>query len=113
GRGARVLDTRSPDAWAAGHLPGSLNVPLEGRYASWAGMLLASDEPLVLVTPPDREREAALRLGRIGYDHVLGFVAGGAAALQDRRDLLESSRRLTAAELHAELQAEEPPLVLD
>lgn len=80
-RGAQVLDTRHKDAYAAGHLPGALWVGLDGQFASWAGAVLDLDWPVVLVCDAGREREAALRLGRIGFDDVLGYLAGMPGAL--------------------------------
>ena len=74
--GAQVLDTRHKDAFAAGHLAGSINIGLDGRFASWAGSVLELETPIVLVADPGTEREAALRLGRIGLDRVAGYLEG-------------------------------------
>ena len=97
--GAQVLDTRDPAEFASGHLAGSLAIGLGGRYATWAGILLAPDRPLVLVTAPGAERVSALRLGRIGFDNVLGVLAGGIGAAAARPEVLRQTTRLTTAEL--------------
>ncbi len=111
--GAQVLDTREPVEVAAGHLRGSLAVGLEGRYASWCGQVLDPQRPVVLVAAPGRERESALRLGRIGFDIVIGYLAGAPSAMDSRPDLVAQVERLTPARLAALLTADTPPLVLD
>ncbi len=112
--GAIVLDARDPDDYARGHLAGTVNIGLSGKYAHWCGSLLDRTRPIVLVAPQGREREAALRLGRIGYDRVRGFLAGGfEAAKKARPDLVRTFGRQTAAKLAGELAAAKPPLVLD
>jgi hydroxyacylglutathione hydrolase len=78
--GAQLLDTRSPEEFAAGHLVGSTHIGLGGRFASWAGTLLSPERPIVLVCAPGREREAAVRLGRVGLDRVLGYLRSGIEA---------------------------------
>jgi glyoxylase-like metal-dependent hydrolase (beta-lactamase superfamily II) len=108
--GATVLDTREPAEFAAGHLRGSLNVGLSGKYATWAGSLLDRRRPIVLVAPPGREQESALRLGRIGFDNAVGYLEGGAESLRPRDDLVDRLERLAAAELAARSPA---PFVLD
>ena len=79
-RGAQVLDTRESAAFAAAHLAGSINIGLIGQYATWAGTVLTRDAPIVLVADPGTEMESALRLGRIGFDHVVGYLSGGLAS---------------------------------
>jgi rhodanese-related sulfurtransferase len=111
--GALLLDTRDADAFAAEHLAGSLNIGLGGRYASWVGTMLAPERPLVLVTAPGQEEESATRLGRIGFDHIVGFLAGGVEAARARPELLRHGRRATREELAGRLAAANPPLVLD
>ena len=81
-RGAQVLDTRESAAFAAAHLAGSINIGLIGQYATWAGTVLSRDAPIVLVADPGTEMESALRLGRIGFDHVVGYLAGGLASAE-------------------------------
>ena len=68
--GAQILDTREPAEFAAAHLTGSLNVGLGGQFATWAGTILSLDRPIIIIAEPGREEEAAIRLGRIGFDRV-------------------------------------------
>jgi glyoxylase-like metal-dependent hydrolase (beta-lactamase superfamily II) len=112
--GAVVLDTREPDEFARGHLAGALNVGLSGRYAQWCGTLIDRTTPIVLVVAAGRERESALRLGRIGFDQVRGWLAGGfEAAARARPELVRSFARLDAPALARELAGEDAPLVVD
>jgi hydroxyacylglutathione hydrolase len=115
--GAQLLDVRDGAEFAKGHLTGSLNIGLGGQYATWAGTLLDREKPIVIIAEPGREHEAALRLGRIGFDHVRGYLDKGLAALATRPDLISTTERVSptmfAEEIQAELSAAQPPLVLD
>ncbi len=78
---ALILDTRSADAFAAGHIPGSVFIGLDGQFAPWAGALITDlKTPLLLVAEQGRDEEAALRLARVGYDNTLGYLQGGMRA---------------------------------
>ncbi len=111
-QGAALLDTRTADEFAKGHLPGALNVGLEGRYASWVGSVVSPEQRLVVIAPAGREREATLRLGRIGFDRVIGFLEGGADAWKGS-DSVVATERVDAETLQQELRQPSPPLVLD
>ena len=93
--GAQLLDTREPGDFAAAHLTGSINVGLRGQYATWAGTVLDREHPIVVIADPGSERESAVRLGRIGFDHVAGFLMGGLRSLADRPELEGSTERLS------------------
>jgi hydroxyacylglutathione hydrolase len=112
-RGAQVLDVRDPAEFAKAHVLGSVNIGLGGQYATWAGTVLDGGRPIVLIAEPGREEEAALRLGRIGFDFVLGYLEGGIHALESRLELVLGTDRETPAEVAEMLAAPEPPLVLD
>src|SRR5579862_9650083 len=109
--GAQILDVRDPAEFAKGHLAGSINVGLGGQYATWAGTLLDRARPIVIVAEPGREQEAALRLGRIGFDHVKGYLRGGMEALASRPDLVWPTERLSATMVAGELAGPNPPLL--
>ena len=111
--GAQLLDTRSQDEFAAGHLAGSINVPLDGKYANWAGSVLDLTRPVILVSAPGTEHEAALRLGRIGIDDVLGFLTGGIAAAGTVGGSVSRTERIRPDELESRLAGIHPPNVLD
>ncbi|NLU83271.1 rhodanese-like domain-containing protein [Rhodococcus sp. HNM0569] len=111
--GIRVVDARSVDDFAAGHLRGSVNVGFDGRFAETGGMVAEVGAPLVLVTYPGEARHAALRLARIGSDNTIGHLTVG----RDGRfpdalaDLVQPARRTTVAELEALLAADAVTLV--
>ena len=111
--GVQILDVRDAAEFAMGHLSGSINIGLGGQYATWAGTLLDRTKPIVIVAEPGREQEAALRLGRIGFDHVWGYLDGGMTALADRPELVWPTERVSAAMVAEELASSDPPLVLD
>ena len=112
-QGGQVLDVRSPDDFAKRYLKGSTNIGLEGRYAEWAGSLINLDHPVVVVATAGREHEALVRLNRVGFEHVAGFLEGGVEAIADRPDLQASQPRVTADELASRLLQPSPPLVVD
>jgi hydroxyacylglutathione hydrolase len=111
--GAQILDVRDPAEYAKGHLAGSTNIGLGGQYATWAGTVLDNTKPIVIIAEPGREQEAALRLGRIGFDHVKGYMNGGMEALAGRPDLLWPTERISAPMLAEELASADPPILLD
>lgn len=92
--GAVVVDTRDSAEFARGHLAGSINVGVEGRYAEYVGTVVPPGTPIVLVTDPGGEEEAKVRLARIGFDEVVGVLEGGVARLADRPELARQASRL-------------------
>lgn len=111
--GAQILDTRDPEEFAAAHLAGSINVGLSGQYATWAGTILHREQPIVIIASPGRESESAVRLGRIGFDHVAGFLEGGMASLASRPDLTAATQRYSPARAAEILGSSEAPQLLD
>ena len=111
--GAQILDVRDAAEYAKGHLAGSINIGLGGQFATWAGTLLDRATPIVIIAGPGREEEAALRLGRIGFDHVKGYLRGGMESLAARPDLVWPTERVSATVVAEELAGGDPPLVLD
>lgn len=79
--GAALVDVRPVEAFAAGHVPRSLSIPLRPQFASWLGWLVERDRPLVFVADADADREALVRQClAIGYERLAGEVAGGVDA---------------------------------
>uniref|UniRef100_A0A6A7FUH6 Beta-lactamase domain-containing protein n=1 Tax=Hirondellea gigas TaxID=1518452 RepID=A0A6A7FUH6_9CRUS len=89
--GVLILDSREAVDFASGHIPRSLNFPLgdssgellrreDGTFAIWVGTILAANKPLLVISPPGKEDETALRIARIGYSNVLGVLKGGISA---------------------------------
>jgi hydroxyacylglutathione hydrolase len=111
--GCQIVDVRDPAEYAKGHLAGSMSIGLGGQFATWAGTVLDRARPIVIIAEPGREAEAALRLGRIGFDHVKGYLRGGMASLASRPDLVWPTDRVSALVIAEELSSDSPPLVLD
>jgi hydroxyacylglutathione hydrolase len=113
GVGAQILDTRDPTEFAAAHLAGSINIGLGGQFATWAGTVLNREHPIVIIADPGRENEAATRLGRIGFDHVAGFLQDGLHSLKSRPDLTVTTERVSAPFAAELLASGAPPLGID
>ena len=116
--GAQLLDVRDGIDFEGGHLRGTLNIALNGKYATWAGSMLSHDKPIVVIAEEGGEEEAVMRLGRIGFDNVAGYLAGGMSALASRDDLVERTERITAPALAEWLAGKRPdagaaPIVVD
>ncbi|HEX6425064.1 MAG TPA: rhodanese-like domain-containing protein, partial [Acidimicrobiales bacterium] len=98
--GAVVVDVRDATAFAAGHIAGSVNVGLDGRFAEYAGEVAdPADEIVVAATDADLAAEAKIRLGRIGFDRVVGALYDVEGALAAHPEAAGRSSRLTVAEL--------------
>src|SRR5215510_2030250 len=113
--GAQLLDTRDPSEFAAAHLAGSINIGLGGQYATWAGTLLDAARPIVIVADPGAETQSALRLGRIGFDRIVGFIDGGLAAVEREPFgfAITSTDRLSPQTAAERIAGPNPPLVID
>jgi hydroxyacylglutathione hydrolase len=111
--GAQILDTRDPGDFAAAHLKSSLNIGLGGQYATWAGTVLDREHPIVIIADPGRENEAATRLGRIGFDHIVGFLTDGLHSLDSHPELTATTERVSAPFAAELLSSPEPPLAVD
>jgi glyoxylase-like metal-dependent hydrolase (beta-lactamase superfamily II)/rhodanese-related sulfurtransferase len=114
--GAQVLDTRDAAEFAAAHLKGSINVGLGGQYATWAGTVLTHEKPIVVIADPGREQEAVMRLGRIGFDQVVGYLEDGLHSVRSRPDLTMSTERLSAqvaADRVAAAAGDRAPVMVD
>jgi hydroxyacylglutathione hydrolase len=79
--GAQLVDARPIAAFAAGHIPGALSIPLRDAFATWLGWLVGDDRPLVVVLDPDQDRGDLVRQAlKVGYERLAGELAGGMAA---------------------------------
>jgi len=88
--GALILDTRAADVFEQGFIPGSINIGLNGQFAVWVGTLVDIHQKLVLVTDPGKEHESVLRLARVGYENVVGYLDGGISAWNETLDEIKS-----------------------
>lgn len=107
-KGAAVLDTRPAEQFGAAHFSGSVNIPLSGQFASWAGALLGLETDLILVAEnPDRVQESRMRLARVGIERAVGYLA-------DRRNLpVESLPQITVRDLHEHLSRDPNLQIVD
>lgn len=102
--GAIVLDVRHQDNFAAGHVPRSIFIGLDGSFAPWVGALIADvNQPILLVTEPGREEEAVTRLSRVGFDNTLGYLKGGFAAWKKASKEYDAVNSITAQEFKNEM----------
>ena len=111
--GAVVIDARDDMAFAAGHLRGSVNVGLGGRFAEYAGEVMAAQTPIVLVTPPGHEAEAKVRLARIGFDRVLGALGDPVGEFIAQPELVEPLSRLSAESLAERIRSVPGLVIID
>jgi rhodanese-related sulfurtransferase len=108
--GAQVVDTRDPVEFAGAHLKNSLNIPVDGKYATWAGTMLGKHAPIVVVADEERVSESIMRLGRIGFDHVDGYLEQGLNSLDHHENLLQATERITVV---AAAEYSQPATILD
>ncbi len=110
--GALVLDTRGAEVFENAFIPGAINIGLNGGFAVWVGTLLPMDRPIVVVADAGKETESILRLARVGYEMVAGYLQGGMATWQAAGmpiDLIQS----IAPEALPETMAQRGAAVLD
>lgn len=112
--GVRLIDARSADDFAAGHLRGSVNVGFDGRFAETGGMVADIGDDVALITYPGEEQAAAMRLARVGSDNAVGYltVDHGGIFPAELSDLVRTSPRVTPAELDG-LLAEDAVVLID
>lgn len=111
--GAQIVDVRADSDYEGAHWKNAYHVALEGKYATWAGSILNPEKPIVVIAEQGEEEEAIMRLGRIGYDHVKGYLKDGMAALEQHPELVAKIERITANALVEELASDNPPTVID
>ena len=103
-----ALDVRPVEDFAAGHVPGSINIALSGQFASWAGAVLGlSSRPLLIAETADQVAEARMRLARVGIEELSGYLEGGVEGWQKAGFELAQMPQLTVEELKAHLAAHE------
>jgi hydroxyacylglutathione hydrolase len=96
---ALLLDVRDATDFAAGFIPNSINIGLNGSFAPWVGALIPDlKQPIALVTPVGQETETVLRLARVGYDNCIGYLEGGFAAWQSSGKEVDTVASISAEE---------------
>jgi len=106
--GGLALDVRPGEAFAVGHVPGSVNIALFGQFASWAGALLGLDSrPVLIAESEEAVAEARMRLARIGLENARGYLKGGVEAWKRAGLPLEALRQISVEDLSQRLRGEE------
>lgn len=108
-----ILDTRHATLFTQGFIPGSISIGLEGRFAEWAGSLLPFDQHIVLVTEPGKEKESIIRLTRVGFDKIIGYLDGGYDAWVNAGERIDMIVDVEADELAMDLPFDENLVVID
>ncbi len=110
---AIILDTRHADVFTQGFVPGSVFIGLEGRFAEWVGSLLPFDAPIILVTEIGQEKETIVRMARVGFDKVKGYLDGGYHAWKNAGEPIDMIIDVEADELMMDLPFDNNLLVID
>src|SRR6185295_11510360 len=113
GQGATILDTRHADVFTQGFVPGSVNIGLEGRFAEWAGSLLAFDNTIIMVTEAGKERESVIRLARVGFDKISGCLEGGFDNWKKAGEEIDMIVNIEPDELAMDLPFDKRMIVID
>lgn len=107
------LDTRHADTFTNGFVPGSIFIGLEGRFAEWAGTLLPFDKKIILITEAGKEKETAIRLARVGFSKIEGYLDGGFEAWKNAGEKTDMIVNVEADELAMDIPFDERLLVVD
>ena len=103
---ALILDVRSPEEFAAAHIPNAIFIGLDGGFAPWVGTLIEDlKQPIIIVAPKGREEEAVTRLSRVGYDHCLGYLEGGLDTWKNAGYAVEAIETISPEAFSEKLQA--------
>ncbi len=108
-----ILDTRNATEFSKGFLPNAISIGLEGRFAEWAGSLLPYDKPLLLVTEFEKEKETVVRLARVGFSKIEGYLSGGFEAWKNANETMDMIIDVEPDELLMDMQFDEKLSVLD
>ncbi len=108
-----ILDTRNETEFVKGFVPGSVNIGLNGRFAEWAGSLLPFDKAIYLVTDPGKEKETIVRLARVGFEKIKGYLEGGFEAWKNSGEKTDMIVDVEPDELLMDMQFDKNLVVLD
>ena len=110
--GALILDTRKNGAFAKGFIPQSINIGIDGDFAPWVGALIADvKQPIILVTELGQEEESVTRLSRVGFDNLVGHLAGGFEAWEKAGKETDTVNRINAETFAKEVKIGESKVI--
>ena len=110
---AIILDTRKANVFTWGFVPGSISIGLEGRFAEWAGSLLPFDQTIIMITESGKERESVIRLARVGFDKISGFLEGGFETWKRAGEEIDMIINIEPDELAMDLAFDDNLVVID
>lgn len=110
---AIILDTRNATEFTQGFIPNAISIGLEGRFAEWAGVLLPFHHKLVLVTDIGKEEETITRLTRVGFDQIIGYLAGSYQAWVDAGEKIDLIIDVEPDELKMDMNYDTRLVILD
>jgi hydroxyacylglutathione hydrolase len=108
-----ILDTRKAGDFTKQFVPGSISIGLEGRFAEWAGSLLPFDQPIILVTEEGQEKESIVRLARVGFSQIHGYLAGGIEAWRKAGENIDLIIDVEVDELAMDLPYDDHLIAID
>jgi rhodanese-related sulfurtransferase len=110
--GALILDTRDPQTFAAGFIPNSINIGIDGSFAPWVGAMIPDiKQEILLVTDEGREEEVITRLARVGYDFTIGYLKGGIAAWKAANMEVDTITSISPEEMFTRFEAGEGEII--
>jgi rhodanese-related sulfurtransferase/glyoxylase-like metal-dependent hydrolase (beta-lactamase superfamily II) len=112
-RGAWLLDVREAGLFAEGHVPDSINIPIRGRFETWAGTMIPWGTPFVIIGSEEEAMEARFRLSRIGYDRPAGYLKGGVPAWRNDAGPVKTVMMVKPRELNKQIQQGTAPVLVD
>jgi len=113
-KGTLVLDVRSKEAFAAAHIPGSINIPMSSQLSTWAGWMLPDDVSIALVLDDENQLEHVVNaLIRVGFDKIRGYLEGGIWAWENHAMDTTHLKTISSHDLHVNLKEDPKPFVLD
>lgn len=111
--GAWLLDVREAGLFSAGHIPGSINIPIRGRFETWVGTMIPWGKPFVIIGSEEEVKEAKFRLTRIGYDQPAGYLKGGIQAWKRDARPVKTVMLVKPHDLNEQIQMGSAPILVD
>lgn len=111
---AVIIDTRNPELFCKGFIPGSINIGLNGQFAPWVGALIKDiKQPILFIAEEGKEQEVVTRLARVGYDAAIGYLKGGFTAWAAAQKPIDTIATITAEELATILKTDTDNCIID